>query len=154
MNNLIGILVGLLLTTAQSNQVATLNQTTQNTNNQQENTQNLQQVQGAYINGDPKCKTPQLQPDHTKQIILQTQTMDLNFVALAEAESGLYNLSKRSIAGTDHYYRGIFQISDQFHVLDDYCSPAEQVKWLEGKINAGAKPERLFPSLYQKLYEK
>lgn len=155
MNNLIGILVGLLLTTAQSNQDAAIEQATQNSNTQQNiSFQNEGEIQGMYINGDPKCKTPQLQPDHTKQIILQTQTMDLNFVALAEAESGLYNLSKLRVAGTDNYYRGIFQIHDEYHILDDYCDPAEQVRWLERKLNEGAKPERLFPSLYQKLYEK
>ncbi|MBP9759021.1 hypothetical protein KBD45_04965 [Candidatus Dojkabacteria bacterium] len=155
MNNLIGILVGLLLTTAQSNQDATLEQAAQNSNIQQGVVmQDIGQVQGAYINGDPKCKTPQYQPEHTKQIILETQTMDLNFVALAEVESGLYNLSKTKAPGTDNYYRGIFQISDQYHVLNDYCDPAEQVRWLEGKLKAGAKPERLFPTLYKKLYEK
>lgn len=148
MTNLIGILVGLLLTTAQSNHDAINEQKT-------DQTVNTQSVQGITYNNDPLCKTEQLQPDHVRQIILETQTMDLNFVALAEAESGLYNWSKKKVSTeSDNYYRGIFQVHDRYHKMDDYCSPAEQVRWLERKLNEGARPERLFPSLYHKLYEK
>lgn len=94
------------------------------------------------------CHTPPLSQEETQRIIEETQTMDLNFVALAEAESGLYNH-----ANNNNTYRGIFQVSTKYHKLEDYCDPAEQVRWLEGKLDAGARPERLFPSLHNKLYE-
>ncbi|MCA9385585.1 hypothetical protein KC717_02970 [Candidatus Dojkabacteria bacterium] len=97
---------------------------------------------------DPYCKTPHIHPDKVAEIIRETQTMDLNFVALAEAESGLYNLSYAPP------YRGIFQIHEGFHKLDDYCNPVEQVEWLERKINEGANPKNLFPSLYYLLYNE
>lgn len=152
MNNFIGILVGLLLTTAQSNQEAAQIQGAQTT--VQEATIPDYKQGGLPINGDPNCRTPELQPAHTAAIIQATQTMDLNFVALAESESGLYNLSKKKISSTSSaHYRGIFQVNDQFHKLDDYCDPAEQVRWLERKLREGAKPQRLFPGLYHKLYE-
>jgi hypothetical protein len=151
MNNFIGILVGLILTTAQSNQEAHVNGAQTSI---QESTIPDYKQGGHMIDGDPNCRTPELQPEHTAAIIKDTQTMDLNFVALADAESGLYNLSKKKISSTSStYYRGIFQVNDHFHKMDDYCDPAEQVRWLEKKLREGAKPERLFPSLYKKLYQ-
>lgn len=155
MNNLIGVLVGLLLTTAQSNQEIAETPATE-VQQQVQQTNNYSHLLGSTIvNGDPNCKTPALHPDQVKQIILDTQTMDLNFVALADAESGLYNISKKRVSsGSSYHYRGIFQMTDQFHKIDDYCNPAEQVKWLERKLNEGANPKNLFPGLYTKLYEK
>jgi hypothetical protein len=96
--------------------------------------------------GDPNCKTPQLHPDEVIEIIKKTQTKDLNFVALAKAESGFYNHSNHN------KLRGIFQIHTGFHKLDDYCSPAEQVTWLERKLDEGAKPSGLFPHTWRLLY--
>lgn len=96
---------------------------------------------------DPTCRTEYLPPAEVEKIIRETQTMNLNFVALAKAESGLNNTSKL------YSYRGIFHIHEGFHKLNDYCSPAEQVKWLERKLSEGAPPEKLFPGAYRKLYE-
>ncbi|MBD3362202.1 hypothetical protein GF362_00605 [Candidatus Dojkabacteria bacterium] len=103
-------------------------------------------VEEEIVYEDPHCRTPYMPPDEVAAIINQTKTMDLNFVALAKAESGLNN--------TSYYYkyRGIFQVHEGFHKLDDYCDPVEQVQWLERKLNEGAKPANLFPSTYYKLY--
>ncbi len=95
---------------------------------------------------DPVCKTEQMSPDEVIEIIKSTQTKSLNFVALARAESGFYNISHKG------RYRGIFQIDETFHKLDDYCDPAEQVRWLEWKLDQGAPPEKLFPNTYYLLY--
>lgn len=102
---------------------------------------------------DPHCRTPYMTPDEVAQIIRDTQTMDLNFVYLADGESGLNNTSYHSV------YRGIFHIHEGYHVgigegkIDDFCNPAEQVEWLEYKLENGADPARLFPALHGRLYE-
>ena len=102
---------------------------------------------------DPHCRTPQLSAEEVAEIIRDTQTMDLNFVYLAEGESGLNNTSYYSV------YRGIFHVHEGFHVgtkkgkIDDFCNPAEQVEWLEYKLKNGADPARLFPALHGRLYE-
>lgn len=99
-----------------------------------------------YEYTDEKCKTPPLDVNFTKELILTTQTKDLNFVALAKKEGGLYNQAKNG------RYLGIFQVDYNFHQLDDYCDPVEQVEWLEWKLDQGAKPENLFPNTYKLLY--
>lgn len=107
-----------------------------------------EQVQTEVVYADPKCKTPNMPREDVIRIINETKTKDLNFVALAEAESHLNNTS----IGAGKYY-GIFQIYPKYHILNDYCDPAEQVKWLEKKLDDGADPKNLFPTLWNKLYE-